>query len=596
MRVTPGVTVALLAITLTPAVRGDVILLKNGNRIEGRIVREDTRKITVEVPQGIISFERREIKKIEREGDGNFALRRGETLRNRGEYLAAHRHYQSLMERLSGDEREKALAAWRETVREGGRRYLDAGKSLDAAELLEGGRAAFPDDTTIATLAAEAATAVRAIRGKLTEGDALLALARYEESRRVFETALETFPQEADALRAKIAQCHAGIGDTAIQTVPPDAEKALAAYDRAMALDRGSIGKIAPRWAWCRARLALPLVNAEKFPEARKYIAETLAVCPDDPNSIYLMGVCHMAAGEFPDAAARFARITGREIPPAPDLAAVTALRKSAESIIANLKLSFEPPSAPKPEASGDTDQELRTEHFVILHRNPAAAEEAKLVLEFEYRRLTSEIGGGWGPGEFPCTLRIHRDAEDYTRTTGQPAWSGGVSNIRFNKSGQGIFSIATYPKAAQFASSALPHELAHVLFANLVGPADRPDAPPVPRWIQEAVAIRGENEAKRNTLDNLLREGLARGGLMPLSELVMLETYPADKVNLYYAAAYRLGDYLIAEKGFPALAALARASRSEPLEPLLRKMGGWDDFAALETSWRAWLKGKLAR
>lgn len=67
--------VAFAALTWTAqASAADVLLMRNGDRISGRIVGETSRSIRIETPYGRLVVPRRTIEKIEREGKGTEVL------------------------------------------------------------------------------------------------------------------------------------------------------------------------------------------------------------------------------------------------------------------------------------------------------------------------------------------------------------------------------------------------------------------------------------------------------------------------------------------------------------------------------------------
>ena len=56
----------------------DVIYLKNGNKIRGKVINEDPKGYLLEVPYGTMRVLRRQVAKIERESDETYLRRTGE--------------------------------------------------------------------------------------------------------------------------------------------------------------------------------------------------------------------------------------------------------------------------------------------------------------------------------------------------------------------------------------------------------------------------------------------------------------------------------------------------------------------------------------
>ena len=136
--------------------------------------------------------------------------------------------------------------------------------------------------------------------------------------------------------------------------------------------------------------------------------------------------------------------------------------------------------------------------------------------------------------------LYIYNDAEDYQKYTGKPSWSGGVAYYHEKV-------IETFPWAQGFFQSLLPHELGHIIFREFVGELSN-----APVWLDEGVAMSQEKE-KRFNLKAKLLSALEQKKLLPLNKLSELNiAFVNDKeiVELYYAEALSVVDYLISKFG----------------------------------------------
>jgi hypothetical protein len=106
---------------------------------------------------------------------------------------------------------------------------------------------------------------------------------------------------------------------------------------------------------------------------------------------------------------------------------------------------------------------------------------------------------------------------------------------------------IETYPWAQGFFQSLLPHELGHIIFREFVGSENN-----APIWLDEGVAMYQE-KVKRFNLKTKLLQALEQGKLMPLnklSELNIAFVKDSELVELYYAEALSVVDYLLNKFG----------------------------------------------
>ncbi len=118
--------------------------------------------------------------------------------------------------------------------------------------------------------------------------------------------------------------------------------------------------------------------------------------------------------------------------------------------------------------------------------------------------------------------------------------WSHGSASAKEKE-------IRTFPAAAGFFDSTLPHELGHIIFREFIGHSAR-----IPLWLEEGVAMYQE-KAKRWGANRLVQEAMANGTFLSLNELDSLQlTSNTDQhlIELFYAESASMVYFMITELG----------------------------------------------
>jgi hypothetical protein len=139
-----------------------------------------------------------------------------------------------------------------------------------------------------------------------------------------------------------------------------------------------------------------------------------------------------------------------------------------------------------------------------------------------------------------PAQIFIYSDRDDYVKQGGEAIWSHGAAFAKAR-------TIKTYPEAAGFFDTVLPHELGHIVFRDYIG-----NAADIPLWFEEGVAIYQE-KAKRLGANKLVLEAIQKGEFIPLSQLSGVRLYKNtknDAVDLFYTESASAVYYLIKELG----------------------------------------------
>lgn len=189
--------------------------------------------------------------------------------------------------------------------------------------------------------------------------------------------------------------------------------------------------------------------------------------------------------------------------------------------------------------------KEYKEKHFIIYFKETPKGfvETVGRAAEEYYEEIARNLGfrryEGWTYDE-RAKIYIYNDAEDYVEAGKQSNWSHGVASPQDKV-------IRTFPTAAGFFDSTLPHEIGHIIFREFVGFKAQ-----VPGWFEEGVAMYQE-KAKRFGADKLVETALEDGSFIPLQELTHVQLTNKSEsalVHLYYAQAASIINYMINELG----------------------------------------------
>jgi hypothetical protein len=176
--------------------------------------------------------------------------------------------------------------------------------------------------------------------------------------------------------------------------------------------------------------------------------------------------------------------------------------------------------------------------------------------------------------------IYIFADKAAYQKETNQPDWSGGCAFYQEKK-------IWTYPHAAGFFDSILPHELGHIIFREFVG-----FGTVIPLWFEEGVASYQE-KSKRFAAGSIVKEYISKNKLMTLEELSEIKG-PNDiagneTAEIFYAEAVSIIYFLINEHGKYRFATLCDNLKDGSLDKALEKT--YYNIRNSEDLYRHWLK-----
>ena len=189
------------------------------------------------------------------------------------------------------------------------------------------------------------------------------------------------------------------------------------------------------------------------------------------------------------------------------------------------------------------------SDHFqVFFAEDSAYAVQVSRTAERLYHRLQVELGFDRAVKKHHlfwlwkdrCRIYIYRNRAEYLAATGAPDWSSGFVKSR-------VRIVSSFHQAETFLESVLPHEVAHVMFRELVGY----DNPRVPKWLDEGVAQFAET-LDCDLMSDPMVERVARGIYLPLSDLsdVQLRWSDNETARLFYDEAESLVRFLLRRYG----------------------------------------------
>ncbi|MBF0532270.1 MAG: hypothetical protein HQL23_04140 [Candidatus Omnitrophica bacterium] len=247
----------------------------------------------------------------------------------------------------------------------------------------------------------------------------------------------------------------------------------------------------------------------------------------------------------------------------------------------------------PRPAAASDSEadgkwREHKENHFIIYYKS--APEDLVVnvadTAENCYREIAHNLGfsryNSWS-WENRAKIYIYDSQEDYVNSSRQAGWSAGEASTREKV-------IRTFPSAAGFFDSVLPHEMGHIIFREFIGA--RAD---VPLWLEEGVAMYQE-KAKRWGADEFVRHAIAEKQFLPLPELSQMKLSSASsnrEVNLFYAEAASAFQFLFKEGGDRHFVEFCEELQKNDkfAETFRRVYGRFETLERLNQKWLEYLK-----
>lgn len=176
----------------------------------------------------------------------------------------------------------------------------------------------------------------------------------------------------------------------------------------------------------------------------------------------------------------------------------------------------------------------------------------------------------------------VHRSAAAYERAVGAKVASAGASTLYVGADGILGRRIDLRGDTYEAALAALPHEITHVVLADVFG--DRP----LPAWADEGMATLADAPAKRAGHAAELRAALAEGRCFRVMELLAMEDYPPPRrMGVFYAQSMSLVQFLAELGGHESVPRFVVAAHQVGYDAALRSTYGLNGVRDLEQRWR---------
>lgn len=230
--------------------------------------------------------------------------------------------------------------------------------------------------------------------------------------------------------------------------------------------------------------------------------------------------------------------------------------------------------------------QVFKSTHFLISYKCAKESQLNELACKAEeyYNRITDDLGFNrfnFWTWDNRARIYLFDTQSEYMKATGDPSWSAGQAQVNSKL-------IQTFITAGGFLDNVLPHEMAHIIFREMVGFNN----PGIPLWLEEGVA--SYQEQKNFFVKADLASKIRQGNFLSLDSLNQVDTASLrakNEVGLFYAESYSLVKYLIAVFGKDRFVLFCQNLRDK--RDLSRALVMTYSFAGLEdfeSSWKRYI------
>ena len=189
--------------------------------------------------------------------------------------------------------------------------------------------------------------------------------------------------------------------------------------------------------------------------------------------------------------------------------------------------------------------KEIKKKHFVIYYVDDRGfAQQVASKAEVYYTKIGKDLGftrrDNFWLWDSRAKIYIYSNRESFVQASGAPVWAVGKANPKQRL-------IATYQGSKGFIDSVLPHEMTHLIFMEFIGFTKS-----IPLWLNEGVA-QWEDFSKRDDVLAFVKVMYAKGGLIPLAQLVKLDVRKVDDAGIaltFYAQSVSVVGFMITKYG----------------------------------------------
>lgn len=228
--------------------------------------------------------------------------------------------------------------------------------------------------------------------------------------------------------------------------------------------------------------------------------------------------------------------------------------------------------------AAGQDWQVKNSRHFIIYHKGISAPYLNQLITRAEnyYRSITGNLGfkrfdfWSW---DNRCKIFLYPDSASYLKATGSIAWSRAHVYVVERR-------IITYAGQEGFLETILPHEMAHIIFREMVGFDKK-----LPIWLDEGVAILAESDSSQRLL--FAKNAVSEGRHISLRELSDIRNYSSIEPYIFYSQAASIVNFLLARYGRNNFVRFCRELRDrDDWQDALKKVYKFNSLDDLEKQW----------
>lgn len=232
--------------------------------------------------------------------------------------------------------------------------------------------------------------------------------------------------------------------------------------------------------------------------------------------------------------------------------------------------------------------QQFKSTHFLVFYNG--ASEDLLNRLTEKAEGYYNEIADLLGLNRFNywtwdnrARIYLFDTFEEYKKASNNLDWSVGLVTI-------GNKSIRSYLTAPGLLDNVLAHELAHIIFREMVGF----DNFAVPLWLEEGVATFHERRPDQESVKRYLVVKLRTNTLMSLNQLYSFDLmHTKDKLAIksFYLESYSLVNYLIKIFGKDKFVSFCQYLRDHrDLTRALRSTYSFDSLLEFENSWKSYI------
>jgi hypothetical protein len=232
--------------------------------------------------------------------------------------------------------------------------------------------------------------------------------------------------------------------------------------------------------------------------------------------------------------------------------------------------------------------QEFKSTHFLIFYRSASENELNALSQKAEecYNNIADDLGLNrfdFWTWDNRASIYLYDTKEEYLKATNASDWSAGQTAPQSKL-------IQTFLAAPGFLDNILEHELAHIIFREMVGFNN----PAVPLWLDEGVATFQQKKFENQSVQSYLVSKIKTNTFMSLNQLNEFDLRnekDKDLAELFYSEAYSLLSYLIKEFGKDKFVLFCQSLRDYlDLTKAFRSVYSFDSLQELESSWKAYI------